>query len=61
MDKATYSLISGIALLAAAIVFFVLPAVTDIEPFIPVLAGIALLGTAVMTLLTGYGSASREV
>ena len=59
MDRATYSLVSGIALLVAGIVFFVLPAVFDYEAFIPVLVGIVLLGGGIISLLSGYSKLER--
>ena len=54
MDRATYSLVSGIALLVAGIIFFTLPAVLDYDAFIPVLVGIVLFGAAIMSFISGY-------
>ncbi len=54
MDKATYALISGIALLASAIAFFILPGALDYDAFIPVIVGISLLGAAIISFIAGY-------
>lgn len=59
MDRSTYRLVSGIALLAAAIVFFMLPGLLDYDAFIPVIIGIALLGAAVISFVAGYSELER--
>ena len=54
MDRATYALVSGIALLVAAIAFFTLPALLDYDAFIPVVVGIVLFGAAIISFIAGY-------
>jgi hypothetical protein len=56
MDKATYALMSGIALLAAAIGFFILPGLLDYDAFVPVIVGISLLGAAIISFIAGYSA-----
>jgi hypothetical protein len=57
VDKSTYSLITGIALLVTSIVFFVLPAIIDnLDSFIPVMLAIVSLISALSFFGAGYAS-----
>ena len=57
MDKSTYSLVAGIALLLTAVTFFVLPAIIDrLDAFVPVMLSIVSL----VASLSFFGFSSRS-
>jgi hypothetical protein len=53
VDRRAYRLLAGFVLLSAAVVFLVLPAVTDLNAFFPVIFSLVAFVAAIGVLLFG--------
>jgi hypothetical protein len=56
MENKTYSLVAGIALLCAAVVFLVLPELLDYDAFIPFVFSLIAFVSGIVVLISGRAS-----
>ncbi len=58
VDNKTYSLIAGVSLLAASVIFFALPELLDYDAFLPVILSLVFLMGALAVFFSGLGGRS---
>lgn len=55
MSRREYNLLAGIVLIAASVIFLIVPALLDYEPFVPLMLALFSLMTAIVFLVNGAG------